>query len=258
MGLPPGPGGPRLSAVRSQEQLRGTWQRYVSSRSFLCICAPASEFIETKKSKWNMKPAGSGVPRSPVALAARHGRGAATDPGRHGVTARLSGSGLTDAFSLFPLIWAARGFSETITLSCRLFRGLWVWDRCGRGHGVSAFWIGPWQGPNPPRFMAGWKSWWQWRYRVSGKCASPDLGGSVLSERCVLSSWPWGRPEPRRRELGAFPRGPWSHPAYLPYMQSASWETLGWKKHKLESRLLGEISITSDMHLRWHYPYGRK
>ena len=29
------------------------------------------------------------------------------------------------------------------------------------------------------------------------------------------------------------------HPAYLTYMQSTSWETLGWKKHKLESRLLG-------------------
>ena len=35
-------------------------------------------------------------------------------------------------------------------------------------------------------------------------------------------------------------------PAYLTYMQSTSWETLGWKKHKLESRLPGEISITSD------------
>ena len=37
------------------------------------------------------------------------------------------------------------------------------------------------------------------------------------------------------------------HPAYLTYMQSASCEILGWMKHKLESRLLGEISITSDM-----------
>ena len=37
------------------------------------------------------------------------------------------------------------------------------------------------------------------------------------------------------------------HPAYLTSMQSTSWETLGWKKHKLESRLPGEISITSDM-----------
>ena len=37
------------------------------------------------------------------------------------------------------------------------------------------------------------------------------------------------------------------HPAYLTYMQSTSWEMLGWMKHKLESRLPGEISITSDM-----------
>ena len=29
------------------------------------------------------------------------------------------------------------------------------------------------------------------------------------------------------------------HPAYLTYMQSTSWETLGWRKHKLESRLPG-------------------
>ena len=36
-------------------------------------------------------------------------------------------------------------------------------------------------------------------------------------------------------------------PAYLTCMQSTSEETLGWMKHKLESRLLGEISITSDM-----------
>ena len=38
-------------------------------------------------------------------------------------------------------------------------------------------------------------------------------------------------------------------PAYLTYMQSTSGETLGWKKHKLESRLLGEISIISDMQM---------
>ena len=34
---------------------------------------------------------------------------------------------------------------------------------------------------------------------------------------------------------------------YLTYMQSTSWETLGSRKYKLESRLPGEISITSDM-----------
>ena len=32
------------------------------------------------------------------------------------------------------------------------------------------------------------------------------------------------------------------HPAHLTYMQSTSWETLGWKKHKLESRLLRNIN----------------
>ena len=35
------------------------------------------------------------------------------------------------------------------------------------------------------------------------------------------------------------------HPAYLTYMQSTSREMLDWRKNKLESRLLGEISITS-------------
>ena len=39
------------------------------------------------------------------------------------------------------------------------------------------------------------------------------------------------------------------HPAYLTYVQSTSCEMLGWMKHKLESRLLGEISITSDMQM---------
>src|SRR5574340_1519184 len=39
------------------------------------------------------------------------------------------------------------------------------------------------------------------------------------------------------------------HPAYLSYMQSSSCEMLGWMKHKLESRLLVEISITSDMQM---------
>ena len=37
------------------------------------------------------------------------------------------------------------------------------------------------------------------------------------------------------------------HLAYLTYMQNTSCEMLGWIKHKLESRLPGEVSITSDM-----------
>ena len=39
------------------------------------------------------------------------------------------------------------------------------------------------------------------------------------------------------------------YPVYLTYMQNTSCEMPGWMKHKLESRLLGEISITSDTHM---------
>ena len=39
------------------------------------------------------------------------------------------------------------------------------------------------------------------------------------------------------------------HSAYLTYVQSTSYKMLDWMKHKLESRLLGELSITSDMQM---------
>ena len=39
------------------------------------------------------------------------------------------------------------------------------------------------------------------------------------------------------------------HPVYLTHMQSTSCEMPDWVKHKLESRLPGEISITSDMQM---------
>ena len=41
----------------------------------------------------------------------------------------------------------------------------------------------------------------------------------------------------------------YGHPAYLTFMQSTSCEMTGWMKHKLESKLQGEISITSDMQM---------
>ena len=39
------------------------------------------------------------------------------------------------------------------------------------------------------------------------------------------------------------------HPAYLTYMQSTSFEMPGWMKHKLESRLPEELSVTSDIQM---------
>ena len=48
------------------------------------------------------------------------------------------------------------------------------------------------------------------------------------------------------------------HPAYLTYMQSTSWEMLDWMKHKLESRLPEEISVTSYMQMTPSYGTKRK
>ena len=46
------------------------------------------------------------------------------------------------------------------------------------------------------------------------------------------------------------------HAAYLTYMQTTSCEMLGWMKHKLESGLWGEISITSEIQMT--LPLGQK
>ena len=54
-------------------------------------------------------------------------------------------------------------------------------------------------------------------------------------------------------ELGKeYIKAVYCHPAYLTYMQGTSFEMLDWMKHKLESRLLGEISITSDIQVTLH------
>ena len=63
--------------------------------------------------------------------------------------------------------------------------------------------------------------------------------------------------QPTGSKLGKeYGKAIYCHPAYLTYMQSTSCEMPGWMKHKLESRLLGEISITSDMQMT--PPFGRK
>ena len=52
-------------------------------------------------------------------------------------------------------------------------------------------------------------------------------------------------------ELGKkYVKAIYCHPTYLTYMHSTSCEMLGWLNHKLESRLLGEISTTLDMIFR--------
>ena len=51
-------------------------------------------------------------------------------------------------------------------------------------------------------------------------------------------------------ELGKeYVKAVYCNPAYLTYMQSTSCDMPGWMKHKLGSRLQGEISIPSDMQI---------
>ena len=57
-------------------------------------------------------------------------------------------------------------------------------------------------------------------------------------------------------QIKEYVKAVYCHPAYLIYMQSTSWETLGWMKHKLSSRLPGEIPITSGMQMT--APLGQK
>ena len=53
-----------------------------------------------------------------------------------------------------------------------------------------------------------------------------------------------------RSKLGKeYIKAVYCHPTYLTYMQSTSCEMLDWMKHKVESELPGEISITSDMQM---------
>ena len=53
-----------------------------------------------------------------------------------------------------------------------------------------------------------------------------------------------------RFQIGTgFVKAVYCHPAYLTYIQSTSYNMPDWMKHKLESRLQGELSITSDMQM---------
>ena len=95
------------------------------------------------------------------------------------------------------------------------------------------------------------KSWKRWEYQTSWP-ASWKICMQVKKQQLELDM---------EQQTGSilgkeYAKAVYCHSAYLTYMQSTSCETLGWMKHKLESRLLGEISITSDMQMI--PPYGRR
>ena len=85
------------------------------------------------------------------------------------------------------------------------------------------------------------KFWKRWEYRTTWP-ASWETYMQVRKPQLKLDM----EQQTGSRLEKEYVKAVYCHPDYLTYMQSTSWETLGWKKHRLESRLPGEISITSD------------
>ena len=74
-------------------------------------------------------------------------------------------------------------------------------------------------------------------------------GGTVLGPLMVLTVWGHRLLQSGSKLENEYAKTVYCHPAYLTYMQSTSCEILSWMKNKLESRLPGELSITSDLQM---------
>ena len=100
------------------------------------------------------------------------------------------------------------------------------------------------------------KFWKRWEYQTTLP-ASWEMCMQVRKQQLELDM----EQQTNSKSGKEYAKAVYCHPAYLTSMQSTLWETLGWMKHKLESRLPGEISITSDMHITpslWQKPRGTK
>ena len=85
------------------------------------------------------------------------------------------------------------------------------------------------------------KLWKKWEYQTNWR-ASWEICMHVKKQQLELDM-----EQQTGSKLGKeYVKTVYCHPAYLTYMQSTSWETPGWMKHKLGSRLQGEIWIILD------------
>ena len=95
------------------------------------------------------------------------------------------------------------------------------------------------------------KFWKRWGYQTTWP-ASWETCIQVMKQQLELDM----EQQTGSKSAKEYIKAVYCHPAYLTYMQSTSCEMPDWMKHKLESRVPGEISTTSIC--RWHHPYGRK
>ena len=84
------------------------------------------------------------------------------------------------------------------------------------------------------------KFWKRWEHQTTW-LASWEISMQVRKQQLELDMKQTGSNSGKR-----YVKAVYCHPTYLTYMQSTSREVPRWMKHKLESRLLGEISITSE------------
>ena len=95
------------------------------------------------------------------------------------------------------------------------------------------------------------KFWKRWEYQTTWP-ASWEICMQVRKQQLELDMEQQTGSKYEKEYIKAV----YCHPTYLTSMQSTSQEMLGWKKHKLESRLPGENQWPQIC--RWHHPYGRK
>ena len=85
------------------------------------------------------------------------------------------------------------------------------------------------------------KFWKRWEHQTTWP-ASWEICMQVKKQQLELDM----EQQTGSKSENEYVKAVYCHPAYLTYMQSTSWQMLDWMKHKLKSRLLGEIWITSD------------
>ena len=152
------------------------------------------------------------------------------------------------------------GFSNTWAVNFQMFKlvlekaeepeiklptsaGSWKKQESSRKTSISAF-------LTIPKPLTVWitincgKFWKRWEYQTTWP-ASWEICRQVRKQQLELDM----EQQTGSKQEKEYVKAVYCHPACLTYMQSTSWEMPGWKKHKLESRLRGEISITSDMQM---------
>ena len=88
------------------------------------------------------------------------------------------------------------------------------------------------------------KFWKRWEYQTTWP-ASWEICMQVKKQKLKLDM----EQQIGHKSRKGYVKTVYCHPTYLTHMQSTSCKMLGWMKHKLESRFLGEISVTSDMQM---------